>query len=327
MSDSYELKQKKVDRLNIMGKESNQDAADKQREKADLWKKMTDENAARAEREWKREEEAANRAARELQEKKKKKRRKIRVAVLLIFVIAAAGTFGGLRYQQYQKEKASQEADVLALADGEELVYGKITKAVGNDITVTILDVKTDTASDDEKVEGGDLANSTADEQSGSGNPDSQSANAENPGNASQSSEVQENAEQKADEQSAVPSKAGDQGNMQEMSGQSGAAPGGNDQGGAPEIESQGEGTQKAADNQNTANARSDQAQSVAPQNTNTLQYTEMSQTKEYEVPVGCEVTTRLGATTSFSRLSTGNIIGIVLQSGTDNILRIKIVE
>lgn len=56
-----------------MEKENTQDAAEKQREKADLWKKMTDENAARAEREWQREEEAANRAARELQEKRKRK--------------------------------------------------------------------------------------------------------------------------------------------------------------------------------------------------------------------------------------------------------------
>ncbi len=256
-----------------MGKENKQDTDKKQQEKADLWKKMTDENAARAEQEWKREEEAANRAARELQEKKKKKRKKIRIAVLLILVIAAAGTFGGLRYQQYQKEKASQEADVLALAEGEELVYAKITKAVGNDITVTILDVKENTeitGTGDEKAKGGDLAKAedgdlakaTVNGQPGDEHSNSQSANAEEQGNA---------------------------------------------------------GTQGPADMQNG------QAQSVTPQNA--LQYTETSQTKEYEVPVGTEVTTRLGATTSFSRLSTGNIIGIVVQSGTDNILRIKIVE
>ena len=257
-----------------MGKENKQDMAEKQREKADLWKKMTDENAARAEREWKREEEAANRAARELQEKKKKKRRKIRIVMLLILVIAAAGIFGGLRYQQYQKEKASQEADVLALAEGEELVYGKITKAVGNDITVTLLDVKENTETtetDNEKAEGGN----------GQGDA---------PGGGFQGEGMQ-NA---AGTQVTV--------DVQGITAVQGTA-----------------GVQGPADIQNG------QAQSVTPQNS--LQYTETSQTKEYEVPVGTEVTTRLGATTSFSRLSTGNIIGIVVQSGTDNILRIKIVE
>lgn len=294
-----------------MGKESNQDAADKQREKADLWKKMTDENAARAEREWKREEEAANRAARELQEKKKKKRRKIRVAVLLIFVIAAAGTFGGLRYQQYQKEKASQEADVLALADGEELVYGKITKAVGNDITVTILDVKTDTAAEEGNDAKGDSDVSNVDQQPSEETSDSQSADtveksAENQGRDAQASAA-------------------------ENTGGQSSAPEGNDQGSALDGTSQDARMQNAVDNQstadtqNTVDAQTGPAQNGSPQNA--LQYTETSQTKEYEVPVGTAVTTRLGATTSFSRLSTGNIIGVVVQSGTDNILRIKIVE
>ncbi len=299
-----------------MEKEHTQDAAEKQREKADLWKKMTDENAARAEREWQREEEAANRAARELQEKKKKKRRKIRIAVLIICLLAAAGIYGGYRYQQYQKEKASQEADVLALAEDEELAYGKITKAVGNDITVTVLDVTAD----------GD--------PSGEESPKSSTSNA---GNAKE----QETVAQSED----GPGKAGEEtgalgnGNMpdgapQGMNGQGGAAPDAEGQGSAPGGDFGNDGSQstdaKGAESQGAGSQSPEtsgsQMQSTAPQQ-NMLQYTETSQTKEYEVPVGTEVTTRLGATTSFSRLSTGNIVGIVVQKGTDNILRIKIVE
>ncbi len=262
-----------------MEKENKQDAADKQRDKADLWKKMTDENAARAEREWKREEEAANRAARELQEKKKKRRKKIRIAVLLLVVIAAAGIFGGFRYRQYQEEKAAQEADVLALADGEELVYGKITKAVGNDIIVTVLEVKSDAASGDEEKDDTEADVSTAGEKP---------------------------------EQESVPD-----------SGASGAPQGMGEQGGAPGAAN--EDLQPGQD-RSAGNSQNGQPQGMASAQ-NALQYTETSQTKEYEVPVGTEVTTRLGATTSFSRLSVGNIVGIVVQSGTDNILRIKIVE
>ncbi len=280
-----------------MEKENKQDAADKQRDKADLWKKMTDENAARAEREWKREEEAANRAARELQEKKKKRRKKIRIAVLLLVVIAAAGIFGGFRYRQYQEEKAAQEADVLALADGEELVYGKITKAVGNDIIVTVLEVKSDAASGDEEKDDTEADVSTAGEKP---------------------------------EQGSVPD-SGTSGAPQGMGEQGGAAPDQNSQGGAPGAAASDMGEQNSADgqgvrSQETTNSQSGQPQGMASAQ-NALQYTETSQTKEYEVPVGTEVTTRLGATTSFSRLSVGNIVGIVVQSGTDNILRIKIVE
>ncbi len=280
-----------------MEKENKQDAADKQRDKADLWKKMTDENAARAEREWKREEEAANRAARELQEKKKKRRKKIRIAVLLLVVIAAAGIFGGFRYRQYQEEKAAQEADVLALADGEELVYGKITKAVGNDIIVTVLEVKSDAASGDEEKDDTEADVSTAGEKPEQGSMQDSGA-------------------------SGAPQGMGEQG---------GAAPDQNSQGGAPGATASDMGEQNSADgqgvqSQETTNSQSGQPQGMASAQ-NALQYTETSQTKEYEVPVGTEVTTRLGATTSFSRLSVGNIVGIVVQNGTDNILRIKIVE
>ncbi len=317
-----------------MEKENTQDAAEKQREKADLWKKMTDENAARAEREWQREEEAANRAARELQEKKKKRRRKIRIAVLIICLLAAAGIYGDYRYQQYQKEKASQEADVLALAEDEELVYGKITKAVGNDITVTVLDVKTDIETDDGQGDDSDSGKSADGNPFGKESSESSTSNVEN-------AKEQETVAQSED----GPGKAGEEtgasgnGNMpdgapQGMNRQGGSAPDAEGQGSAPGGDFGNDGSQstdaKGAESQGAGSQSPEtsgsQMQSTAPQQ-NMLQYTETSQTKEYEVPVGTEVTTRLGATTSFSRLSTGNIVGIVVQKGTDNILRIKIVE
>ncbi len=324
-----------------MEKENKQDAADKQRDKADLWKKMTDENAARAEREWKREEEAANRAARELQEKKKKRRKKIRIAVLLLVVIAAAGIFGGFRYRQYQEEKAAQEADVLALADGEELVYGKITKAVGNDIIVTVLEVKQDAASGDEEKDDTEADVSTAGEKPEQGSvPDGTPENMSGSGEGGIAEGMQDSADGSIPEstsgspEDSMPAGMQDSGASdapQGMGEQGGAAPDQNSQGGAPGAAASDMGEQNSADgqgvrSQETTNSQSGQPQGMASAQ-NALQYTETSQTKEYEVPVGTEVTTRLGATTSFSRLSVGNIVGIVVQSGTDNILRIKIVE
>ena len=55
--------------------------------------------------------------------------------------------------------------------------------------------------------------------------------------------------------------------------------------------------------------------------------YTLTGETKSLEVPVGTEVITKLGVVTTFSRLSSGNIIAVLLEEGTDNILKIWIVS
>ena len=55
--------------------------------------------------------------------------------------------------------------------------------------------------------------------------------------------------------------------------------------------------------------------------------YTLTGETKSLEVPVGTEVITKLGVVTTFSRLSSGNFIAVLLEEGTDNILKIWIVS
>lgn len=55
--------------------------------------------------------------------------------------------------------------------------------------------------------------------------------------------------------------------------------------------------------------------------------YTLTGETKSLEVPVGTEVITKLGVVTTFSRLSSGNMIAVLLEKGTDNILKIWIVS
>lgn len=185
------------------------------------------------------EEEAANRAAAELQERKKRKKHVRRILFVLILVLIGIGIYGYYRYQEYQTALAEAKADVLALADGEELTYGEITEVVGNDITVAVVEEGTSPSSDD--------------------------ANA------------------KTSEDAPVPGGSSD--NISAS-----AAPGG------PSV----------------------------PQQTS---YTETGETKEYEIPVGTAVTSALGSTTTFAKLKSGNIIGIVTEAGTDNILRIKIVQ
>lgn len=55
--------------------------------------------------------------------------------------------------------------------------------------------------------------------------------------------------------------------------------------------------------------------------------YTETGETKSWQIPVGTDVITSLGVTTTFSRLSARDVIAVLTEAGTDNILKIWIVE
>lgn len=54
---------------------------------------------------------------------------------------------------------------------------------------------------------------------------------------------------------------------------------------------------------------------------------TESGETKDYEIPVGTEVITRLGTTTTFLRLAEGNRVALLLRKGTGTIMAVQIVE
>ena len=55
--------------------------------------------------------------------------------------------------------------------------------------------------------------------------------------------------------------------------------------------------------------------------------YTEIGETKSWQIPVGTDVITSLGVTTTFSKLSARDVIAVLTEAGTDNILKIWIVE
>lgn len=59
----------------------------------------------------------------------------------------------------------------------------------------------------------------------------------------------------------------------------------------------------------------------------NVSAYTETGEARSFEIPVGTQVITKLGVETTFSRLSAGNIIALLLEKGTDNILKIWVVS
>lgn len=55
--------------------------------------------------------------------------------------------------------------------------------------------------------------------------------------------------------------------------------------------------------------------------------YTETGEARSFEIPVGTQVITKLGVETTFSRLAAGNLIALLLEKETDNILKIWVVS
>jgi hypothetical protein len=85
------------------------------------------------------------------------------------------------------------------------------------------------------------------------------------------------------------------------------------------------------ADGTDTATADSSAAAAVTAEasaaSSGTAGSSSTGESKDYEIPTGTVVTTRLGTESTFSAISSGDVIGIVLKSGTDDILRIQIIQ
>lgn len=281
------------------------------------------------------EEEAANRAAAELQERKRRKKRRNRILTVIVILLIIAGVVAYQRYQTYLAAQADTASNVLELADGEELTYGEITQVVGNDITVAVVVEDTSAGSQgiNAKAPGEDAADSGDDSNANiSMTEDAQAdgmpamPDGDVPGNAPSgempsgdampdsatsdtSSESSEDAAPSDGMPSGMPSGGADGMPSMPSGGDGGSMPSGGS-GSMPSMPGGASGTSGSA---------------ASPMNQ--TQYTETGETKEYEIPVGTDVTTMLGATTTFAKLKTGNVIGIVTEAGTDNILRIKIVQ
>ena len=167
--------------------------------------------------------------ARALEYKEKKlkraKKRKTRLIISLVIIVILSAS-GFLGYKYYQQKKAAENSEaIVAVSDGQELVYASVTLVAGNNITVDILQETTSSA--EESAETTDMKPSGM--------------------------------------------KAG----------------------------------------------RSDAGSS----------YTETGESTQYQIPVGTVVITKLGTSATFSSISTGNVLAIALEEGTDIIDKVWIIE
>ena len=259
------------------------------------------------------------------QEERAKKRKKRIIITLIVIVIIAIASFAGYKIYKAKKDAENSEA-IVQVTDDQELVYAEITKIAGNNITVTLLEEQ-----DSAIVAGSDGAESSA----------PQMGEAEDTA-SEESSEDAAIAEDSSDEGSSESGEAGSNDLQKSGKGgkggpQSGEAPSGDmPSGDAPSGGGQMPGGSDSADG--TSEQSGDVTSGEMPsggqmpsaesgESTNVVTYVETETGVEYQIPVGTSVITKLGTSATFSSLSTGDVIAIALEKGTDIIDKVWIIQ
>lgn len=249
------------------------------------------------------------------QEERAKKRKKRIIIILIVIVIIAIASFAGYKIYKAKKDAENSEAIVQATED-QELVYAEITKIAGNNITVTLLEEQ-----DSATVAGSDGAESSA----------PQMGEAEDTA-SEESSEDAAIAEDSSDEGSSESGEAGSNDLQKSGKGgmggpQSGEAPSGDmPSGDAPSGEMPSGGNDMPSGGNDMASG-GQMPSAESGESTNVVTYVETETGVEYQIPVGTSVITKLGTSATFSSLSTGDVIAIALEKGTDIIDKVWIIQ
>lgn len=226
--------------------------------------------------------------SRELLLIKKKRRRRKKMLIFLTVLLCLLAIAGGGFLLWQRSQRAAQEAVQITAGENEEITYARISTIVGNEIEAALLE---GAAAEQTGTAGTQTADDAASE------------------NNVTSADGEMTSEGTAEEGMSDGGTAGGemQGGMSEGGmPDSGTAEGGTPDGGLPQQDASG----FAAGGQSGRSA-----------------YTETGETKSWQIPVGTDVITSLGVTTTFSRLSAGDVIAVLTEEGTDNILKIWIVE
>lgn len=257
-------------------------------------------------------------------EKRKKRKRKRRIfAIILSLCIVAMGMAGLFFWKQSKAEDITAE---IVAGEGEELQYARINNIVGNEIEVSLLLPEEEnmqpTEAEEETFVGGQ---ETQEKNETNGSLETVSDNsAVLNGISSNELQVSGNIEPGAEEGESGKDTFTDpefqEGTFQEDTSQDSVS-----QNGAPQdISSQGSAPQGSSFQEG---AMQGAAASSGPGGESIASYTETGESASYQIPVGTDVITQLGVTTTFSRLAAGDVIALLLEEGTDNILKIWIVQ
>lgn len=224
---------------------------------------------------------------------KKKSRKKVLAAAACISFVTVAG---GFFFWQKGNVDASEGAVVIAAGENEEIIYAQIDSIVGNDIDVSIMK-ETTQAEAETQVK------------------DTQEAAKNKTGGVSGASPEKT----EGDMPDGMP-----RGMLEDTpdgmpQGMLGDTLDGMPQGIAGDMPDGFPGNGNGSMSGGVKGSRNNAGSASA--------YTETGEVRSFEIPVGTQVITKLGVETTFSRLSAGNIIALLLEKGTDNILKIWVVS
>ncbi len=240
--------------------------------------------------------------------KNRKSKKGLAIVLLILFMVAGAGVC----YCYLPQAHAAVESEEPVLEEGQEYTYAKITSLLGNEMEYIIVEAHTiDFADSDEK--------SNRRKENGFG----QNPGGGKRGQTTQNEEMSSAGEMPDMRNMPMAGEMPDMGNTPSVSEMP-------DMGNMPTAgkmpaKDKGEGTnrsgiQKSSTGDNTANT----------QNATIMTYTETDVTGQMQIPVGTEVETKLGTITTFSRLSSGDIIKMLLQkddTGKKALMKIWIIE
>lgn len=243
--------------------------------------------------------------------------------IIVIFILFMAAGAGVCCLYLLRAHAADENKEPI-LEEGQEYAYAKITSISGNEIEYTILDAQKVEFSN---MQGKGRGSKGVAAQDGETPPTRETSN--HTGSMPSGSEMPD--------MGSMPSGGG----MPEMGGmpsgggmpEMGDMPSG---GGMPEMGNMPSGGKTLSGDRTEGNKKSDaqkypnQGGSDSAQNAVMMTYTETDETSQMQIPVGTEVETKLGTITTFSRLSNGDIIKMLLQkddTGTNALLKIWIME
>lgn len=226
--------------------------------------------------------------------------------ITMLFLIA------GLLFSGCGKSDASDATDIssLELKSNQKIVIGKITEIAGNEMTYTILKKVSAKSSSSDQSKSGNSGNapdqsSNSNDSSNAGNTPDQSSSSNDSSNSGNASDQGSN----GNDSNNSGNTSGQSKNGNSSSSSSSDTKGSNnDFGGMPAMQngsSKSKSTPKSKLNTNSKKK-------------GMTMYTSTNKSATMTIPVGTDVITSLGNKTTFSRLSNGDVIKMIVETDQD---------
>lgn len=226
--------------------------------------------------------------------------------ITMLFLIA------GLLFSGCGKSDVSDATDIssVKLKSNQKIVIGKITEIAGNEMTYTILKKVSAKSSSSDQSKSDNSGN--APDQSSNSNDSSNAGNTPDQSSSSNDSSNSGNASDQG-------SNGNDSNNSGNTSGQSkngnssssssfDTKGSNNDFGGMPAMQNGSSKSKSTSKSKSNANSKKKSA----------TMYTSTNKSATMTIPVGTDVITSLGNKTTFSRLSNGDVIKMIVETDQD---------